>query len=71
LCRRRGRELKTILNSITELQEDVTGAKDLSIGLMVQESGTELEMELIEVVHGLAAVFKKIQNIKEMVLKGE
>jgi hypothetical protein len=63
--------LKTILENITDLEGCVVDAKDLSIGLMALESGTELEMELIEVVHGLAAVLKKIQNVKEMVLKGE
>jgi hypothetical protein len=63
--------LKTIIDSITELQEGVVVAKDLSVGLLTGESGTDLEMELIEVVHGLATVLKRIQSVKEMVLKGE
>ena len=63
--------MKTIIDHITELQEGVIGAKDLSVGLLTGESGTELEMELIDVVHGLVTVLKRIQSVKEMVLKGE
>lgn len=63
--------MKTILESITELQDKVTGAKDLSIGLMVEESGTRLEMEFIDVVYALGGALRKIQRVKEMALEGE
>jgi hypothetical protein len=64
------RRLK-IIDSITALQENIVDAKDLSIGIMIEERDTELEMELIEVVHGLASVLKRIQSVKEMAIKGE
>jgi hypothetical protein len=63
--------LKTILESITELQDKVIEAKDLSIGLMVEKSGTRLEMEFIDIAYALSGALRKIQRAKEMALEGE
>lgn len=63
--------MKTILESITELEDKVIEAKDLSIGLMFNESGTRLEMEFIDIVYAISGALRKIQRAKEMVLEGE
>ena len=63
--------MDSFIRHITDLQDQILEAKDLSLLIMVEKRGTDLEIEFISVIHSLATALQQIQHAKEKALEGE